>query len=50
VIDTISPGSSDFFGLNYYTSRYVTSKGPEEEPGFPGDKNFEAITDPKWKW
>ncbi|XP_067660669.1 lactase-like protein isoform X2 [Haliotis asinina] len=41
-------GSSDFFGLNYYTTRLVASKPMEDTPGYLGDKSYEGQTDPSW--
>ncbi|KAK7505054.1 hypothetical protein BaRGS_00003624 [Batillaria attramentaria] len=41
-------GSADFFGLNYYTTRYVTTDNCENDPTFKGDCNFQEHTDPKW--
>lgn len=44
-------GSSDFMGLNYYTSRYVTM--PDDavklNPYHGRDRNVKNIIDPEWK-
>jgi len=43
----IIKGSTDFFGLNHYTSSYVTNgqKGP---PGVDGDHEVYEFKDPEW--
>ncbi|KAK7094481.1 cytosolic beta-glucosidase-like [Littorina saxatilis] len=41
-------GSSDFFGLNYYTTRYAVAGTKEDEASYAGDCNFEEHTDPQW--
>ena len=41
-------GSSDFFGLNYYTTRYAVAGTSEDDPTYKGDCNFEEQTDPQW--
>lgn len=43
--------SADFFGLNYYTSRYVefSIEPVEEDPSFARDLNVNFTTDPRWK-
>ena len=41
-------GSSDFFGLNYYTTRYAVAGTCEDDPSYKGDCNFEEQTDPEW--
>ncbi|KAG8337057.1 hypothetical protein J6590_032508 [Homalodisca vitripennis] len=42
-------GSSDFFGLNHYTSRYATSGSEELEPSLVWDSGSVASCDPSWK-
>lgn len=44
-------GTADFFGLNYYTSRYVkTAKSPQgHNPSWDHDSNLEYGIDPLWK-
>lgn len=41
-------GSSDFFGLNYYTTRYAVAGTKEDEATYEGDFNFVQQTDPSW--
>ncbi|XP_055842671.1 myrosinase 1-like [Episyrphus balteatus] len=43
-------GSSDFMGLNYYTSRYIkpASEPQGENPSIERDYNYEIDTDPNW--
>lgn len=44
-------GTADFFGLNYYTSRYVkTATKPQgHNPSWDHDSNMEYEVDPSWK-
>lgn len=45
-------GSADFFGLNYYTSRYIghsPSNVTYPNPSFLRDWNLEFKTKPEWK-
>lgn len=44
-------GSADFFGLNYYTSRYIefSNGSVGENPSFERDRNLNFTTDPRWK-
>lgn len=45
-------GSADFFGLNYYTSRYIDRSPPDTNypnPSFMRDRNIEVKTKPEWK-
>lgn len=44
-------GSADFFGLNYYSSRYVkTADKPQgHNPSWEHDSSFEYSIDPTWK-
>lgn len=43
-------GSSDFFGLNYYTSRYVRHpiQPIGENPSYERDGMFETFAKPEW--
>lgn len=49
-IDTIR-GTADFFGLNYYSSKYVTmaQKPSGKNPSFRRDLNLDFQVDSKWK-
>lgn len=49
-IDTIR-GSADFFGLNYYSSRYVKlwDKPIGKIPSYFRDSNLRESVSPKWK-
>lgn len=49
-INTIR-GSSDFLGLNYYTSRLVESvRGPyDNQPSNDADRRLRFLIDPEWK-
>lgn len=49
-INTIR-GSADFFGLNYYTSRYLESpiKSIGEDPSIERDRVYEWKVKPEWK-
>lgn len=42
-------GSSDFFGLNHYTSRYTTSGLEGPEPSLLRDSGTVSSFDPTWK-
>uniref|UniRef100_A0A1B6GR40 Beta-glucosidase n=1 Tax=Cuerna arida TaxID=1464854 RepID=A0A1B6GR40_9HEMI len=42
-------GSSDFFGLNHYTSRYTTSGSEGLEPSLIWDSGSVVSYDPSWK-
>lgn len=44
-------GSADFFGLNYYTSRYVVKLDEPEgpDPSFFRDTGLKEIIKPEWK-
>lgn len=44
-------GTADFFGLNYYTSRYVkvAEKPQGHQPSWEYDANLEYGVDPTWK-
>lgn len=44
-------GSADFFGLNYYSSRYVKlwDKPTGINPSYFRDRNFREIISPEWK-
>lgn len=48
-IETIR-GSSDFFGLNYYTSRYVEipMKPIGDNPSISRDRMYERVVKPEW--
>ncbi|XP_076455330.1 cytosolic beta-glucosidase-like [Babylonia areolata] len=41
-------GSADFFGLNYYTTRYVVEGAEDGKSHYRGDCKAEASTDPQW--
>lgn len=49
-IDTIR-GSADYFGLNYYSSRYVKlwDKPTGINPSYFRDSNLREAISPKWK-
>jgi len=42
-------GSSDFFGLNHYTSRYATSGLEGPDPSLESDAGALSSCDPSWK-
>lgn len=44
-------GTADFFGLNYYTSRYVkpADRPQGHQPSWDYDANMEYDVDPMWK-
>jgi beta-glucosidase/6-phospho-beta-glucosidase/beta-galactosidase len=46
-------GSSDFFGMNYYTSAYITinktAPGPQGDPSWFKDSGIKESLDPNWK-
>lgn len=46
-------GSSDFFGINYYTSSYITVNkerlDPRTEPSWFTDSGIQESSDPSWK-
>ena len=46
-------GSSDFFGLNHYTTHLVADSEPEQydaqETSYFKDRNVKILRDPKWK-
>lgn len=41
-------GTSDFFGVNYYSSRYVTSRSMNSNFIAENDIGFEESIDPAW--
>lgn len=43
-------GSADFFGINYYTSRYVeaSQKPTGPNPSINRDRSYERIVKPEW--
>ncbi|KAH9490978.1 hypothetical protein Btru_032374 [Bulinus truncatus] len=43
-------GSSDFFGLNFYSANYVTNdpQPPSNPPNYYNDQETRGETDPKW--
>lgn len=43
-------GSADFFGLNYYSSRYVETLNEPAGlvPSYHGDRNLREIVSPTW--
>merc|ERR1719282_96829 len=42
-------GSSDFFGLNHYSSDYVSAKRGGEMNGYFDDQQTDSKSDPKWE-
>ncbi|KAK6982460.1 lactase-phlorizin hydrolase [Biomphalaria glabrata] len=43
-------GSSDFFGINFYSANYVTNdpQAPSNPPNYYNDQETRGETDPKW--